>query len=76
MGIRVNAEKSLVWDFALDQMVTKTAVSVDVVGNKGTVYVSEGPIYCETGQEIFEATQLLKKRLINELVLNDQNRII
>ncbi len=76
MGIKVNVEKVLVWDYTIDNMVSRTAVSVDVVGNQGSVYASEGPIYCETGQEIFEATQILKNRLVTGLVSSNQNRII
>lgn len=71
MGIRINAVKSMVWNNETNQMVIKTAVSVDLVGNQGTVFASEGPIYCETGQEIFEASMILKQRLVGSIIPND-----
>jgi hypothetical protein len=74
MGIQVNAEKSLVWDKESNQIVPRTAVTVSVVGNHGTVYATEGPVYCQTGQEIFEATMMLKNRLIGSIVTQASSR--
>ena len=76
MGIKVDVEKALIWDKMVDCMVIKSAVSVSLVGNHGTVYAFEGPIFCSNGQEIFEATQILKNRLIGHIIENHENRII
>lgn len=76
MGIQVNAERSLVWDFETNRIVPRTAVSVSIIGNHGTVYATEGPIYCQTRQEIFEATMMLKQRLVGSLVPQSNDRII
>lgn len=73
MGIKVHADKSLVWDNESNQMVMRTAVSVSIVGINGTVYAIEGPIYCQTGHDIFEATTLLKNRIIGRLPRNEIN---
>lgn len=58
---------SLVWDNAASCMVSRKAVVVQIVGNKGTVYAEEGPMYAQTAQEVFEAVQILKARLCKEL---------
>lgn len=72
MGLKVDAVKSLIWDYETNTMVPKTAVTVSIVGNHGTVYAYEGPLYCQTAQEIYEATQLLKQRLVGTLVPKDR----
>lgn len=78
MGIQVRADKTLVWDNETDTMVVRTAVSVAIVGNHGSEYAIEGPIYCQSSQEIFEASQMLRQRLVSTLVPSgiDDNRII
>jgi hypothetical protein len=49
-------------------MVRKIRVAVSLVGNRGSVYREAGPLYVETAQEVFEAVQLLRKRLIDSLL--------
>ncbi len=49
-------------------MVQKTRVAVRLVGNQGSIYREAGPLYVETAQEIFEAAQLLRERLIKSLL--------
>jgi hypothetical protein len=48
-------------------MVAKTEVVVQLIGTAGTVFAEEGPLFCSSGQEVFQATQLLKERLIKNL---------
>jgi hypothetical protein len=67
MPITVETDKTLIWDNQKTKMVTKTRVAVRLLGNRGSVYNQEGPIYVETPQEISEAVQLLKTRLIRSL---------
>lgn len=67
MPITVETDKMLIWDNQKTKMVTKTRVAVRLLGNRGSVYNQEGPIYVETPQEISEAVQLLKNRLIGSL---------
>jgi hypothetical protein len=67
MPITVETDKMLIWDNQKTKMVTKTRVAVSLLGNRGSVYNQEGPIYVETPQEISEAVQLLKYRLIRSL---------
>lgn len=67
MPISVETDKTLVWDNQKTKMVTKTRVAVCLLGNRGSIYNQEGPIYVETPQEISEAVQLLKTRLIQSL---------
>ena len=38
------------------------------MGNQGSIYREAGPLYVETAQEIFEAAQLLRERLIKSLL--------
>lgn len=64
MAFNVQVNPSLVWDNCSNQMVSRKEVVVQIVGNKGTIYAEEGPLYAQTGQEIFEAVQTLKRRLI------------
>lgn len=35
--------------------------------NLGTILFEEGPLYCETGTDIFQAVQELKNRLLGKL---------
>lgn len=67
MPITVETDKTLVWDNQQTKMVTKTRVAVRLLGNRGSVYNEEGPLYAETSQEISEAVQLLRNRLIRSL---------
>jgi hypothetical protein len=67
MPIRVETDKALIWDNQKTKMVTKTRVAVRLLGNRGSIYNQEGPMYVETPQEISEAVQLLKTRLIRSL---------
>lgn len=78
MGLQVSTEKCLIWDKQTTSMVTKTAVHVRVVGNRGTIYFETGPLYCETAQEIFEAVQKLKSQLFSELPISmeSEDRVI
>lgn len=67
MGIRVDVEPSLVWDNGTRKMVKRSAVTVHMVGNKGTIFASAGPMYAVTAAEVFEATQTLRSRLVAHL---------
>lgn len=67
MGTRIDTQKVLLWDNEQSRIVTKTEVIVSLVTNKGTVIMESGPLYCEDGKEIFEATRLLYERLISSL---------
>jgi hypothetical protein len=67
MSLKIEAEKVLVWDNDLHRIVPRTAVRVLFVGNKGTVFAEQGPLYCETAKDMFDAVQQLKKRLIGQL---------
>ena len=67
MGLQINAVKSLVWDNFLNKMRIKTRVSVSIVTNRGTVLAEEGPLYCTTAQEVFEATMVLRNRIVANL---------
>ncbi|QQS55201.1 MAG: hypothetical protein IPM89_05140 [Candidatus Competibacteraceae bacterium] len=68
MSLAIAADKTLVWDHQQTRMVQKTRVAVQLVGNHGGIYREAGPLYVETAQEIFEATQLLRERLIKSLL--------
>mgnify|MGYP001179604627 CR=1 FL=1 len=67
MSLFITAEKSLVWDQQQTRMVQKIRVAVYLVGNHGGIYGEAGPLYVETAQEVFEASQLLRARLIKSL---------
>lgn len=68
MSLAIAAEKSLVWDRQQAQMVQKIRVMAHLVGNHGSVYGEAGPLYVENAQEAFEASQLLRARLIKSLL--------
>ncbi len=68
MSLAITAEKVLVWDQQQTRMVQKTRVVVHLVGNRGSIYGKAGPLYIETAQEFFEASQLLRARLIKSLL--------
>lgn len=67
MSIRTVTEKVVLWDSGLNQLISKTEVTVELVTNKGTVLFEQGPLYCSSAQEILEASAILKDRLINSL---------
>lgn len=67
MSFVIATDKALVWDRQQTQMVQKIRVVVSLMGNRGSVYREVGPLYVETGQEVFEAVQLLRARLIKSL---------
>ena len=68
MSFAIAADRALVWDNQQTKMVRKIRVEVRLVGNRGSVYREAGPLYVETAQEVFEAVQLLRKRLIDSLL--------
>jgi len=68
MSLAITADKALIWDQQQTKMVQKTRVAVRLVGNPGSIYREAGPLYVETAQEIFEAAQLLRERLIKSLL--------
>ncbi len=68
MSLAIAADKALVWDNQQTKMVQKIRVAVRLVGNHGSIFREAGPLYVETTQEIFEATQLLRARLIKSLL--------
>jgi len=68
MSLAITADKALIWDQQQTKMVQKIRVAVSLVGNRGGVYREAGPLYVETAQEIFEAAQLLRERLIKSLL--------
>ncbi len=68
MSLAIAADKALVWDNQQTKMVPKIRVAVSLVGNQGSVYRETGPLYVETAQEVFEAVQLLRTRLIKSLM--------
>lgn len=67
MGIQISTQKVLLWDNEQSRIVLKTEVIVRIVTNKGTVLVEAGPLYCIDGREIFEATKILRERMIASL---------
>jgi hypothetical protein len=67
MSLAITADKALVWDHQQAKMATKIRVVVSLVGNHGSIYRESGPLYVETAQEVFEAVQLLRARLIKSL---------
>ena len=68
MSLAIATDKALVWDKQQTKMVQKTRVAVRLVGNHGSIYREAGPLYVETAQELFEAAQLLRERLIKSLL--------
>jgi len=68
MSFAIAADRALVWDNQQTKMVRKIRVAVSLVGNRGSVYREAGPLYVETAQEVFEAVQLLRTRLIKSLL--------
>lgn len=68
MSLAITADKALIWDQQQTKMVQKTRVAVRLVGNQGSIYREAGPLYVETAQEVFEAAQLLRERLIKSLL--------
>lgn len=68
MSLAIATEKSWVWDQQQAQMVQKIRVIAHLVGNRGSIYSEAGPLYVETAQEVFEASQLLRARLIKSLL--------
>jgi hypothetical protein len=67
MSLAIAADRALVWDNQQTKMVRKIRVAVSLVGNQGSVYREAGPLYVETAQEVFEAVQLLRTRLVKSL---------
>jgi hypothetical protein len=67
MSLAIEADKALVWDQQQTKMVAKIRVLVRLLGNRGSVYAEQGPLYVDTPQEIYEAVRLLKFRLIQSL---------
>ena len=68
MSLAITADKALVWDNQRFKMVPKILVGVSLVGNRGSVYREAGPLFVETAQEVFEAVELLRARLIKSLL--------
>ena len=68
MSLAIAADKALVWDNQQTKVVPKIRVAVSLVGNQGGIYREAGPLYVETAQEVFEAVQLLRARLIKSLM--------
>ncbi|MBK8184130.1 MAG: hypothetical protein IPK63_15125 [Candidatus Competibacteraceae bacterium] len=68
MPLTITADKALVWDIPQTKMVQKIRVAVSLLGNQGSVFQETGPLYVETAQEVFEAVQLLRTRLIKSLI--------
>lgn len=68
MSFAIAADRALVWDNQQTKMVRKIRVEVSLIGNRGSVYREAGPLYVETAQEVFEAVQLLRKRLVDSLL--------
>jgi hypothetical protein len=66
--LEITTEKKLVWDNEANQMVVKTEVYCYLLGNKGTRFVEEGPMYCSTALEILQAADILKERLVLNLL--------
>ena len=60
-------KRVMIWDKDQNKLVAKTEVWVQLVGNKGTVFVEEGPLYCENAHEILHAQQELKERMLKIL---------
>ena len=73
MAFNVIVNPSLVWDNCSNQMVSRKEVVVQIIGNRGSIYAEEGPLYAQTGQEIFEAVQALKGRLMKNAIIDHQN---
>ncbi|MCP5157933.1 MAG: hypothetical protein H6975_00750 [Gammaproteobacteria bacterium] len=67
MTFAITADKALIWDKQQTRMVQKTRVAVRLIGSQGSVYREAGPLYVETAQEMFEAVQLLRARLVKSL---------
>ena len=67
MSFATETEKRWVWDRQQVRLVQKIRVVVSLVGNHGSVYGEAGPLFVETVPELFEATQLLRERLIRTL---------
>lgn len=77
MGLKIDTEKCLIWDNDLFNMVIKTAVYVRVIGTRNTIFIEEGPLYCENGQEIHDATQKLRRKIYQRLnVAVEENRLM
>ena len=68
MSFAIAADRALVWDNQQTRMVPTIRIEVSLMGNRGSVYREAGPLYVETAQEVFEAVQLLRKRLIDSLL--------
>lgn len=68
MSYNVETSKVLLWDNQTQKMVQRVEVTVQLIGNKGTVYIEEGPLYCTTSQEIHEAVGILKERIAQHLL--------
>jgi hypothetical protein len=67
MALAIDMDRTLVWDRQQTQLVTKTRVAVRLLGNRGSIFAEQGPLYVDTPQELLEAVQLLKSRLIRSL---------
>lgn len=65
--LSTNVERKLVWDNDLNTLVLKYEIYCLVVGNCGSIFFEEGPLYVEKHAEIISASSLLKERLQNKL---------
>lgn len=68
MSIKIETKRQLVWDKEQSKMVIKIMVYAQLIGNADTLFAEEGPLYCDTGKDVFDASQLLKDRLIKNLI--------
>ena len=67
MPWKIDTDKELKYNNLNGMMEIKTAVKVSLLSLKGACLIEQGPLYAESGQEVFELTQLLKQRAIEEL---------
>lgn len=67
MALAVDMDPALVWDRQQTRLVTKLRVSVRFLGNRGSVFAEQGPLYVDGPHELSEAVHLLKSRLIESL---------
>lgn len=56
-------EKKWIWDNEKNELVCKTEIFCLLVGNCGSIFLEEGPLYVEKSEEIVSTYNLLKERL-------------
>jgi hypothetical protein len=63
MATNIVCDRVLLWDASVDAMVVKHRISLQIVGNHGTVYAEYGPLHISSLSEVHEAVAQLRREM-------------